>query len=65
VSKRYKVVGTQPIDDHQPGESFTASIPPDKEEFLVAIGGLKILKDEEPKKPEKRDSSRRWAAEKR
>lgn len=43
TKKRYKVVGTQPIMGHAPGETFEASIPADKEAFLVQIGGIKVL----------------------
>jgi hypothetical protein len=50
LSKRYKVTGTQPVLDHQPGEQFTAKIPPEQEDFLVQIGGLKVLPPEKPKK---------------
>ena len=37
MSKRYTVVGSQPILDHQPGESFEADIPEDQEKFLVGM----------------------------
>lgn len=56
MSKRYKVVGTQPILEHQPGETFEAKIPKDQEAFLIGIGGLEVVKptgkgkgDEPPK----------------
>jgi hypothetical protein len=45
----YKVVGTAPILDHQPGETFTADLDPEQEAFLVAIGGLKRTQGEKPK----------------
>lgn len=43
--KRYKVVGTQPILDHQPGEEFSAVLPKDQEKFLVDIGGIEVIKE--------------------
>ena len=51
MAKRYKVVGTQPILDHQPGQTFTQSIPDDLEAYLLGIGGIKVV--EEPKKATK------------
>jgi len=53
VPKRYKVIGTQPILDHKPGKIFTAEIPADQEEFLVGIGGLKVLAESPAEKPAK------------
>jgi hypothetical protein len=41
--KRYKVVGTAPILDHQPGETFEQTIPADLEKYLIGIGGLAIV----------------------
>lgn len=49
MPKRYEVVGTQPVLEHQPGEKFTADVPADLEEFLVGVGGLKVLGDAKPK----------------
>jgi hypothetical protein len=40
--KRYTVTGSQPVLDHQPGESFDADLPADQEEFLVGSGALAI-----------------------
>ncbi len=51
MSKTYKVVGTQPILDNQPGETFEGNIPADREAFLIAIGGLAVVN--EPKAVEK------------
>lgn len=48
-SKRYKVVGTQPVLDHMPGEEFTTYIPVDLEAFLFEIGAIKevpLLKEQ-------------------
>lgn len=42
---RYKVIGTQPILEHQPGETFEANVPRNLERFLIGIGGLEVLKD--------------------
>lgn len=44
--KTYKVVGTQPILEHAPGETFSAVVPKDLESFLVGIGGLEVIKAE-------------------
>ena len=44
--KTYKVVGTQPILEHAPGETFSAVIPKALESFLIGIGGLEIVKAE-------------------
>jgi hypothetical protein len=45
ASKQYRVVGTQPILGHAPGETFQASIDKTQEAFLVGIGGLEVVKD--------------------
>ena len=50
MSKRYKVVGTRPILDHQPGETFTAEVPADLEAYLIGIGGLAVVGAEEKPK---------------
>jgi hypothetical protein len=41
--KRFKVVGSQPVEGHGPGETFEAAL--DTEAFLVDIGALKVVKD--------------------
>ena len=46
--KRYKVIGTQPILEHPPGETFRASIDKELEKFLIGIGGLEVIKDTSP-----------------
>lgn len=51
-SKTYKVVGTAPILDHQPGSTFTADLS-DIEDYLVSIGGLEIVEDDKPPKQPK------------
>ncbi len=43
MSKRYKVVGTQEVLDHHPGETFVAEITPGQEDFLVQIGAIKAV----------------------
>jgi hypothetical protein len=43
--KRFKVVGTQPILDHRPGEEFSAVLPKDQEQFFVDVGGLEVIKE--------------------
>lgn len=51
ATKTYKVVGTAPILDHQPGEEFTADLS-DVEDFLIGIGGLAIVESTpEPVEP--------------
>lgn len=62
MAKRYKVVGTQPIDDgtgksHNPGEEFSADYEVATEEFLVGIGALEVLgaKDEKTKNAKGKD----------
>ena len=52
MTKTYKVVGTAPILDHQPGETFEADIPDEQADFLVSIGGLEVVKAAEVKPPE-------------
>jgi hypothetical protein len=42
LPKRYTVTGSQPVLDHQPGETFDADLPADQEEFLVGIGALAV-----------------------
>lgn len=41
--KTYRVIGTAPIFDHQPGSTFTADLS-DIEDYLIAIGGLEVVK---------------------
>lgn len=48
MSKRYTVIGSQPVLDHQPGDSFTAELPADQERFLTLIGALKVEHTEIP-----------------
>ena len=43
MSKRYKVVGSAPILDHKPGETFEADLDETNESFLVGIGGLAVV----------------------
>jgi hypothetical protein len=50
--KRYKVVGTAPILDHQPGETFEAELSANFEAYLTGIGGLAVLADKPKPKPE-------------
>ena len=47
--KRYKVTGTAPVENHQPGETFTASFDEDREKFLRDIGAIRVV-DSNPKK---------------
>jgi hypothetical protein len=37
---RYKVVGTQPVFDHAPGEEFEHDIPAEQERLLIESGAL-------------------------
>lgn len=39
----YKVVGTQPVLDHAPGETFEANIPRDQLIFLFRIGAIEAV----------------------
>ena len=42
----YKVVGTAPILDHQPGETITdPDAPQEQIDFLIAIGGLAVVSE--------------------
>lgn len=43
MSKRYKVVGSAPILDHKPGETFEADLDETNESYLVGIGGLAVV----------------------
>jgi len=52
---RYKVTGTQPILNHQPGETFEGNIPHAREAFLIAIGGITVV--DEPKAVDKATKS--------
>lgn len=47
--KKYKVVGVAPILDHQPGETFEAKLDQAHEDFLVQIGGLKVVESKKKK----------------
>ena len=58
VKKTYKVTGTQPVLDTKPGGTFEADMPPDREKFLIAIGGIEIVKDK-PKEPKATKSADR------
>jgi hypothetical protein len=50
--RRYKVIGSQPILGHLPGESFEADIPEDQEAFLKQIGGIRAVGGPAPQDPE-------------
>ena len=50
MKKRYKVVGASMIDGHAPGTTFEAELDKAQEDFLVGIGGLKVLGESKPKK---------------
>jgi len=55
ASKRYEVIGTQPVlDNRMPGEVFTAMIDEVQERFLIGIGALKVLDSAPKKKPAKK-----------
>ena len=43
MSKHYKVVGSAPILDHKPGETFEADLDETNESYLVGIGGLAVV----------------------
>lgn len=47
--KTYKVVGTQPVLDHQPGETFEQKIAPDLERYLIGIGALAVVETKKSK----------------
>lgn len=51
MRKRYKVVGTAPILEHQPGETFEAELFEEQEKFLVGIGGLEVVESKPAEKP--------------
>jgi hypothetical protein len=55
--KHFKVVGTQPILDHLPGEEFSAVLPKSQERFLIDIGGLEEVKEKVPVTKDKPDKS--------
>lgn len=40
MSKRYKVVGSAPILDHKPGETFEADLDETNESYFIGIGGI-------------------------
>ena len=52
MSKRYKVVGSAPILDHKPGDTFEADLDETNESFLIGIGGLAIHQDTNEKRIE-------------
>jgi hypothetical protein len=49
--KRYKVIGSQPVLGHLPGETFEANIPEDQEAFLKQIGGIRAVGGTPPSDP--------------
>ena len=56
MTKTYKVTGSQPTLDHQPGETFKQAIPPTLEDFLIGVGALKVVEDKPvDKKPKRAD----------
>ena len=59
MPKRYKVVGSAPILDHQPGETFDATLSASFEAYLTGIGGLAVVKEEKPKEPKASKSADR------
>ena len=50
MAKRWKVVGTQPVFGHAPGETFEQDIPEDQEAFLKQIGAIEPAKGRPPEK---------------
>lgn len=40
VEAAYTVTGTQRVLDHDPGETFTATLPPDQEQYYLTGGHL-------------------------
>jgi hypothetical protein len=46
MPKRYKVIGSQPVLDHQPDTTFNADLPEDQERFLVQIGALRVVSND-------------------
>lgn len=48
-SKSYRVVGQQPVLDHQPGEKFDAKLDEAHEEFLVGIGAIEVVSSSDSK----------------
>lgn len=43
---RYTVTGSQPVLGHRPGETFTATLPQDREARLLASGAIALAVDE-------------------
>lgn len=44
--KTYKVTGAAGVLDHQPGETFEATLEEDQEKLLVSIGALTVTQSE-------------------
>ena len=49
-SKRYKVVGTQPVLGNAPGQTFIANVDQAQEDFWVQVGAVKVVGGRKPKK---------------
>lgn len=47
--RTYKVVGTQPVHDTPPGETFKADLPLEQEAALIAGGAIQRVKAEKGK----------------
>ena len=41
--KRYKVIGTSPIHGHPPGDTFSAKLNPEEEDYLKGIGAIRVV----------------------
>lgn len=41
--KRYKVIGTQEVHGHPPGDTFSAKLDPDNEKYLKDIGAIRVV----------------------
>lgn len=58
MKKRYKVIGTAPILDHQPGETFEADLDAGAEAFWFQIGAIELVKALGPAKESVEDKIR-------
>lgn len=52
VEKRYRVTGTQAVFGWNPGEEFNATFTPEKEEYYLNGGHLKVATDQDEPRQE-------------
>jgi len=53
MAHKYRVTGEQPVLGHEPGEEFSADIPPEQEALLIESGAIEPLRKVDDKAADK------------